>query len=42
MIPGEGIRISDLAALAQMTKQALGEFADWLEQSGFVPGGVRK
>jgi len=36
MIPGEGIRITDLAAMAQMTKQALGEFADWLEQSGFV------
>ena len=36
MIPGEGIRITDLAAMAQMTKQALGEFADWLERSGFV------
>jgi DNA-binding MarR family transcriptional regulator len=36
MIPGEGIRITDLAAMAQMTKQSLGEFADWLEQSGFV------
>jgi DNA-binding MarR family transcriptional regulator len=36
MIPGEGIRITDLAAMAQMTKQALGEFADGLEQSGFV------
>jgi DNA-binding MarR family transcriptional regulator len=36
MIPGEGIRITDLAALAQMTKQSLGEFADWLERSGFV------
>jgi len=36
MIPGEGIRVTDLAAMAQMTKQALGEFADWLEGSGFV------
>jgi len=36
MIPGEGIRITDLAALAQMTKQSLGEFADWPERSGFV------
>jgi DNA-binding MarR family transcriptional regulator len=36
MIPAEGIRITDLAAMAQMTKQSLGEFADWLEQSGFV------
>jgi DNA-binding MarR family transcriptional regulator len=36
MIPGEGIRITDLARMAQMTKQALGEFADGLEQSGFV------
>jgi DNA-binding MarR family transcriptional regulator len=36
MIPGEGIRITDLAAMAQMTKQALGEFADWLERSGFI------
>ena len=36
MIPGEGIRVTDLARMAQMTKQALGEFADGLEQSGFV------
>jgi len=36
MIPPQGIRITDLAAIAGMTKQALGEFADWLEQSGFV------
>ena len=36
MIPREGIRITDLAAMAQMTKQALGEFADWLEGAGFV------
>jgi DNA-binding MarR family transcriptional regulator len=36
MIPPQGIRITDLAALAGMTKQALGEFVDWLEQEGFV------
>jgi DNA-binding MarR family transcriptional regulator len=36
MIPPEGIRITDLAALADMTKQALGEFIDDLERSGFV------
>jgi len=36
MIPGQGIRITDLAVMAQMTKQALGEFADRLEESGFV------
>jgi DNA-binding MarR family transcriptional regulator len=36
MIPGKGIRVTDLAAMARMTKQSLGEFADWLEQSGFV------
>jgi DNA-binding MarR family transcriptional regulator len=36
MIPDEGIRITDLAAMAQMTKQALGEFAGQLEGSGFV------
>jgi DNA-binding MarR family transcriptional regulator len=36
MIPGEGIRVTDLAAMAKMTKQALGEVADWLEGSGFV------
>jgi DNA-binding MarR family transcriptional regulator len=36
MIPPEGIRITDLAALAEMTKQALGEFIDGLERSGFV------
>lgn len=36
MIPPEGVRITDLAATAQMTKQALGEFADWLERSGFI------
>jgi DNA-binding MarR family transcriptional regulator len=36
MIPPDGIRITDLAAMAGMTKQSLGEFADWLEQEGFV------
>ena len=36
MIPPEGIRITDLALLAGMTKQALGEFVDGLEGSGFV------
>ena len=39
MIPPRGIRITDLALLAGMTKQALGEFVDWLEQSGFVVSG---
>jgi DNA-binding MarR family transcriptional regulator len=36
MIPPEGIRITDLAALAGMTKQAIGEFIDGLERSGLV------
>lgn len=36
MIPPDGIRITDLAALAGMTKQALGEFVDGLEADGFV------
>ena len=39
MIPPRGIRITDLARIAGMTKQSLGEFADWLEQSGFVSSG---
>lgn len=39
MIPPEGIRITDLARRANMTKQALGEFMDWLEQAGFVASG---
>jgi DNA-binding MarR family transcriptional regulator len=39
MIPPPGIRITDLALLAGMTKQALGEFVDWLEQAGFVASG---
>lgn len=36
MIPPQGIRITDLALMAGMTKQALGEFVDGLEGSGFV------
>jgi DNA-binding MarR family transcriptional regulator len=36
MIPPQGIRITDLAQLAGMTKQSLGEFVDGLEQSGYV------
>jgi DNA-binding MarR family transcriptional regulator len=36
MIPSDGIRITDLATVAGMTKQAMGEFVDWLEGSGFV------
>src|ERR1700722_17166433 len=36
MLPPLGIRITDLALLAGMTKQALGEFVDGLEGSGFV------
>ncbi|HKR69392.1 MAG TPA: MarR family winged helix-turn-helix transcriptional regulator [Streptosporangiaceae bacterium] len=37
MIPAGGqIRITDLAAVAGMTKQALGEFVDRLEDAGFV------
>ncbi len=36
MIPPGGIRITDLASTAGMTKQALGEFADWLEAAGFL------
>jgi DNA-binding MarR family transcriptional regulator len=36
MIPPDGARITDLARLAGMTKQSLGEFIDGLEHSGFV------
>jgi DNA-binding MarR family transcriptional regulator len=36
MIPPGTIRITDLAALAGMTKQALGEFVGRLEQAGLV------
>lgn len=39
MIPPEGIRITDLARRAAMTKQALGEFMDWLENAGLVVSG---
>jgi DNA-binding MarR family transcriptional regulator len=39
MIPADGIRITDLAQLAGMTKQSLGEFVDWLEHAGFVTSG---
>ncbi len=39
MIPPPGIRITDLARLAGMTKQALGEFVDFLEAAGFVRSG---
>ena len=39
MIPADGIRVTDLARRAAMTKQALGEFMDWLEQAGFVVSG---
>jgi DNA-binding MarR family transcriptional regulator len=39
MIPPGTIRITDLAALAEMTKQALGEFVDRLEQAGLVSSG---
>jgi DNA-binding MarR family transcriptional regulator len=36
MIPPGGIRITELAQLAGMTKQAVGEFADLLEAGGFA------
>jgi DNA-binding MarR family transcriptional regulator len=36
MIPPDGASITDLARLAGMTKQSLGEFIDGLEHSGFV------
>ncbi len=39
MIPPQGIRITGLALIADMTKQAIGEFVDLLEQSGFVRSG---
>jgi DNA-binding MarR family transcriptional regulator len=39
MIPAGGIRITDLARMAGMTKQSLGEFVDWLEGRGFVTSG---
>jgi DNA-binding MarR family transcriptional regulator len=39
MIPAGTIRITDLAALAGMTKQALGEVVDRLEAAGLVSSG---
>jgi DNA-binding MarR family transcriptional regulator len=36
MIPPNGARITDLARVANMTKQSLGELIDGLEQSGLV------
>ncbi len=39
MIPPGGIRITDLAALAAVTKQSLGEFVDRLEADGYVISG---
>ncbi|HEY6479050.1 MAG TPA: hypothetical protein VIZ00_03415 [Streptosporangiaceae bacterium] len=39
MIPPAGIRITDLAQIAGLTKQAAGEFADLLEAGGFAVSG---
>ena len=39
MIPSGGIRITDLAQVAGLTKQAAGEFADLLEAGGFAVSG---
>jgi DNA-binding MarR family transcriptional regulator len=39
MIPPGGIRITDLAQVAGLTKQAAGEFADLLEGGGFAVSG---
>jgi|HubBroStandDraft_2_1064218.scaffolds.fasta_scaffold828227_1 DNA-binding MarR family transcriptional regulator len=39
MIPPGGIRITDLAQIAGLTKQAAGEFADLLEAGGFAVSG---
>jgi DNA-binding MarR family transcriptional regulator len=36
MVPREGIRLTDLAQRAGMTKQALGEFVAALENAGYV------
>jgi DNA-binding MarR family transcriptional regulator len=36
MIPDEGARITDLAETAAMTKQALGQFVDYLQSHGYV------
>lgn len=36
LVPVEGIRITDWAARAHMSKQALGQFAAYLEEHGYV------
>jgi DNA-binding MarR family transcriptional regulator len=36
MIPDDGARITDLAETAAMTKQALGQFVDYLQHRGYV------
>ena len=36
LIPPEGVRITEYAALARMTKQAAGEYVDSLESSGLA------
>jgi len=36
MIPDDGARITDLAEIAAMTKQALGQFVDYLQSRGYV------
>jgi DNA-binding MarR family transcriptional regulator len=36
MVPAGGMRVTDLAQRAGMTKQSLGELVDHLEQSGLV------
>src|SRR5580692_7672246 len=39
MVPPDGIRITDLAKRAGMTKQSLGEFVDYLEQAHYLTSG---
>ncbi len=36
LVPAGGARITDLAGLAEMTKQALGQFVDVLQENGYV------
>lgn len=36
MVPDDGIRMTDFAALAGMTKQALGEFVDGMQAEGLL------
>lgn len=36
LIPDDGARVTDVAVLAKMTKQALGQFMDQLEAAGYV------